>query len=96
MRRYLLVLISVLSSACSTTPSLPPVIERQPPSLCLVPVTVTQACVLPEWFDRATLADKAALILACKQVDVAMILERDARLSDCKGWFAVNGADGGD
>lgn len=60
---------------------------RSPPALCLEPVVVTQPCKLPPWWLQATPADRAALELNCKAVDVYAIKERDERLADCHAWF---------
>lgn len=85
--RRVAALIALLSTACSTTPSPTAGPERQPPGLCLQPPQIEQPCKLPEWYDKATPEDKAALELNCKAVDVAMIKERDLRLADCRAWF---------
>lgn len=87
MARSLLVLIALLSTACTTTPSQPATQSRALPKLCLVPPTVRQACSLPDWYDKASPADKAAVELNCKTMDTVAILERDARLADCHAWF---------
>jgi hypothetical protein len=91
MRLIALVLIAALISGCATTKSqpAPPVAERQPPRYCLAEPRLKQPCTLPEWWDRATPEDKAALELNCKNVDVAMIRERDAMLADCRAWHGV-------
>lgn len=94
MRRAV-VLIAVLISACSTTPSPPVGYQRPPPALCLLPPRITEPCRLPEWYDEAPPEQKAALELQCKAQDAAAIQERDARLADCRAWFEAGGYSSG-
>ncbi len=88
MRLVLPVLIAVLSSACATTksPPAPATIERKPPERCLN-LPKIQPYRLPDWYDKATPEDKAALELNGKAIDVAAIRERDGLLADCRAWW---------
>lgn len=90
MRPLLPALVALMITGGCTTP-LPVVIplERLPPELCLRPVQITQPCELPGWWLQATEADRAAIELNCKIVDAEAIRERDARLADCRAFFAL-------
>ena len=60
--------------------------SREPPKDCLSQPTV-HPYRLPDWWDKATPEDKAALELNGKAIDVAAIKERDAKLLDCRRYF---------
>lgn len=80
---------SALISGCVSTP---PVIapERPLPALCLAEPRTAIGSTLPEWFDRATLADQLALLLNAHELDVAAAAERDIALQDCRSWHAAS------
>ena len=89
MRLMLLALIAALNTACATTPSQTVAApERVPPTKCLT-LPKFQPYRLPDWYDKATPEDKAALELNAKAIDVAAIRERDSLLADCRAWFGV-------
>ena len=79
----------VLTSCATTTPpQTPPTVTRKPPEQCLKLPTI-KPYRLPDWFDKTTLEDQAALILNGQQIAMAAIKERDAKLADCRAWHGV-------
>ena len=90
MRRLAAVLIAVLSGGCATTksPPAPPTVTRDPPADCLRKPTI-YPYLLPDWWDKASPEDRAALELNAKSIDVAAVKERDAMLLDCRKWHGV-------
>ena len=87
MRLSLPALALALTSCASTTHvQTPPTQARQPPVECLKSPQI-KPYRLPEWFEKATLDDQAALILNGQQIAMAAIKERDAKLADCRSWF---------
>lgn len=82
----LLALIAATSFGGCTTTS-PTVSLRQPPEICLQSLTITQPCKLPDWWKKASPADRAALELNCKAVDSALIYELREKWTDCTDWI---------
>lgn len=89
LRVTVAVLLSLPIFGCAgTPPAIAP--ERPLPALCLAEPRTAIGSTLPEWFDRATLADQLALLLNAHELDVAAAAERDIALQDCRSWHAAS------
>lgn len=87
--RPTMILACLLVSACASTPPRPEILTARPrvkPLECLTPAEIG-ACRLPDWFDRASLADQAALILNCAVVNGAAALEAERKRACLADWI---------